>query len=62
MTYKLVIMRQISNSIWYIENTKGTILQKDIVAHGVYEAENYIKRWVSSFPNWEYQLILLRKD
>ncbi len=61
MTDKRVIMRQLTSSLWQIENAKGIVLQYDIVAHGLYEAENYVKRWISSFPNWDYEIILLQK-
>lgn len=48
---------------WYITNDKGTIIQDDIKVGLLLEAEDYIKRYISSFNAWTYELIPLgRKD
>lgn len=58
----IIKMVQQTPHIWRIETPNGTILQSNVISHSAYEAEEYIKRYISSFPNWDYRLILLIKN
>ena len=58
MTNPHVIMRQMTSNLWQIENEKGNVLQRDIKACTADEASKYVSNWISSFPNWTFELIL----
>lgn len=49
-----VLMIQESKNRWRIESEKGIVLQSDIRLGTVFEAEDYIKAYISSFLNWTY--------
>ena len=42
---------------WKIETEAGAVLQKDILVAGNHNASVYVKNYVSSFPNWDYELV-----
>lgn len=57
-----VFMVQLFNHRWQIQTKSGNIIQGYITICTVPEAEEYIKRYVSSFtPAWEYEVIPLEK-
>ncbi len=45
---------------WYIATSAGFIIQYDITAHSVHEATEYIKNYITSFQNWDYEIITLK--
>lgn len=49
-------MIQTSKHKWRIETESGTVMQEDINIFSEYEAEEYIKRYVSSFQSFSYDL------
>lgn len=54
-------MVQVFKNKWRIESKSGTVIQKDITVCSIAEAEEFIKRYVSSFtPSWIYELVPLR--
>lgn len=57
-----VLMIQVSSCRWKIETKDGKVLTEDIMIGPVAEAEEYIKRYVTSFSNWKYEMILLKKE
>jgi hypothetical protein len=42
---------------WQLESSKGHIIKNDIFLSTRLEAENYVKNYVSSFTNWDYEVI-----
>lgn len=50
---------QQSDYAWQIESESGKVIQKDITCASIFKAEEYIKNYVSSFINWDYELKLL---
>lgn len=56
---KHVLMIQTEPCTWRIESEAGIILKDDIKVSIIYEAEDYVKRYVSSFTDWTYELIPL---
>lgn len=44
---------------WRIESEQGQILQEDLNMGSVDEAENYCRRYVSSFMDWSYEVVPL---
>lgn len=54
MTVKMI---QRSRHKWYIETEKGFVLAEDINLCNTYEAESYVKNYISSYPNWSYVII-----
>jgi hypothetical protein len=53
---KKMIIKRISTACWIIENEKGTMLQENITLSTTYEAEEYIKNYVSSYLNVGYEV------
>lgn len=47
-------MVQRSRSRWEIVSAKGFVMQANIAVSSRLEAEEYVKRYVSSFLNWDY--------
>jgi hypothetical protein len=52
-------MIQTEPCTWKIMTEKGIILKDDIKVSMIYEAEDYVKRYISSFNSWTYELIPL---
>lgn len=57
-----VIMRQISRSRWEIRTDHGIVLRDEIMLGRIDEAEEYVKQYISSYPNWIYELKPLTED
>lgn len=56
----IVRMVQTSRYNWHIESPDGKVVMKsDLTFHNKSQAEDYIKRYVSSYPNWRYVLVPL---
>lgn len=53
-------MKQMTRNRWRIESWQGKILLDDIILTTAYDAEMFIKAYISSFPSWGY--ILITKD
>ena len=48
---------QMTKFRWQLESSKGHIIKNDIFLSTRLEAENYVKNYVSSFTNWDYEVI-----
>jgi hypothetical protein len=62
MSNKTVKMIQVFKCNWKIENLKGDTLKDNITVGTLYEAEQYVKAYVSSFMNWNYEMVPLKKE
>lgn len=49
-------MIQESTNRWRIESDTGIVLTDDIIL-GKLEAEDYMKRYISSYSTWTYEII-----
>jgi hypothetical protein len=56
---KKVKMIQRTPHNWRIESASGHIMQDNITAHSQYEAEEYVKRYISSFQGWSYEIVTI---
>lgn len=56
---RTVRMVQCTPHLWRIENMQGKAIQEGITAHSVYEAEEFVKKFISSFRNWTYIIVKL---
>ena len=57
---KLVKMIQIHQANWTIQTATGTILKEDITL-GLYdEAEEYVRKYITSFSGWSYEMLPLK--
>lgn len=55
-------MLQVSQVNWQIVSHKGVILQKDITIGTVAEALEFVRNYASSFSDWTFDVIPLKKD
>lgn len=46
---------------WRVENGKGDMLVDNLMIESVYRAEQYIKGYISSYQNYRYEIIPLRR-
>jgi hypothetical protein len=53
-------MRQTSKYSWEIVSDRGHVLQSGISLGSRYRAEDYVKRYVSSFHGWTYEIMELK--
>jgi hypothetical protein len=53
-------MVQEAESRWRIETDRGIILTAEVIIPER-EAEDYIKRYISSYYNWTYEMVYLRR-
>lgn len=52
-------MRQTGTYKWEIVSEKDVILQPDISLGSLYQAHDYISRWITSYTGWMYEVIPL---
>lgn len=55
-------MKQVSKNRWRLETKSGIIILDNIVVHTNEEANKYALAFVSSWHNWDFNLILWSKD
>lgn len=56
-----VQMVQTGKHTWSIKSTSsGAIIQSNITIHNEYSANEYVKRYVSSFSDWTYEVVPLK--
>lgn len=58
---KLKIVQQ-SQVNWQIQTPSGHVLQRDITIASPHEAERFIKGYISSFTNWTYEVVPIKKE
>lgn len=51
-----VYMVQTMPRLWRIQSEKGIVLMDDIMVYSVREATDYVRRYVSSWDNWNYEV------
>jgi hypothetical protein len=61
MREKCLKMIQNDPCTWQIISSKGHVLKDDIKLGLKAEAEDYIKRFVSSYNDWTYEIITLEE-
>jgi hypothetical protein len=54
-----VKMVQHSKHKWCIKTATDKVLQDDIVISSQFEAEEYVKKYISSFMGWTYDILPL---
>ena len=54
---KKIIMKQINKTSWQILSESGILLVDDIKLGLIAEAEDYVKRYISSFDTWTYDIL-----
>lgn len=54
-----IIMRQVLPNVWQIESAAGHVIQKGIIACSEREADDYVRKYASSFNNWTYRIALI---
>jgi hypothetical protein len=58
---KCVLMIQLNNSLWQIKSSKGIVIADDIRINSVYQAEEFVKNYISSFQGWSYEVCPILK-
>lgn len=53
---KCILMIQTSNHRWTLKTKKGIVLLDDIHVNSAYEAEQYVKAYISSYNDWSYEV------
>lgn len=54
-------MIQTNNHRWQIKTLKGILILDDIHVDSAYEAEEYIRKYISSYQGWSYEIQPLLK-
>lgn len=54
-------MIQVSKCRWRIETKSGILLTDDIMIGLPAEAEDYVRKYITSYLNWGYELKLLEE-
>lgn len=54
-------MIQTSKHKWKLETPSGKVLVDDIVINNAYDAELYVKSFISSFLGWDYEVKPIKK-
>lgn len=57
-----VQMIQTSKHKWRLLGPKGNILIEDLNISCAYDAEQYVKSYISSFMSWTYEIIPINKE
>lgn len=55
-------MVQVNKSCWEIRTEHGIVLSDGIILGRIDEAEEYVRRYISSYSNWTYELKPLTED
>ena len=59
---RLMKIVEIFKGRWQVENAIGTVLVHDLPLGSKFRAEEYIRGYVSSFMNYNYEVIPLTKE
>lgn len=59
---KHIIMKQIEPCTWVIVSEKGFLLKSDIKIGNLQEALDYINRYISSYDDWTYDILILEEE
>lgn len=58
---RLLRIVETANGRWRIENSKGDVILDDLRLESVFRAEEYIRAYVSSFNNYNYEVVPLKE-
>lgn len=58
---RLMRIVQETKTRWRVENSKGDVLVSDLMLNSKYQAEIFIKCYVSSYQNYRYEVVPLEK-
>ena len=57
MNSKLVKMTMVSPNIWDLIGPKNNVIVGDLRLYSQYEAEEWVKAYISSFFGWSYVIV-----
>lgn len=57
-----IYMVQIMPRLWQIRSKKGFVIQDDIMLYSKREAADYVRRYISSWDGWQYEVIELNQE
>lgn len=57
-----LIMIQIQRCYWQVQTPNGKVLRDNITISSVLEAKLYIENYISSFTNWGYDIMPIKKE
>jgi len=59
----MIILKLIQTSLyqWELRSPTNKLLVTDIAFPSQYAAENWVKSYISGFPSWTYEIVLLKK-
>lgn len=55
---KHVKMTMVSPNVWDLIGPKGNIISGDMRLYSQYEAEEWVKAYISSFIGWTYAIVI----
>ena len=58
---KKVKIVQTSQHKWKLVTPQGTVLTEDLTLNSVFDAERYVKAYISSFSGWSYAIVPLSR-
>lgn len=53
-----VYMIQTNKHLWEIRSSSGQLLGEKSLA-SIFQAQDYIEKWISSYTNWTYEMVPL---
>lgn len=59
MRIKKVKMVQMTQCNWRIETLSGSVMKADIMLGLQAEAEEYVRKYLTSFTDWSYEMVPL---
>lgn len=51
-----IYMIQVAPQRWQLESQSGAILKDDLLMNSQFDAEKYVREYISSFPAWIYKM------
>jgi hypothetical protein len=54
---KRLKMKQVANNRWNLLSPNGTIMAEDILVYSEYEAIEWVKAYISTWPSWSFEVI-----
>lgn len=59
---RTLIIKETNKGRWQIENSQGIVIVDDLRLESVYRATEYIRKYVSSYQCYGYEVIPLTKE
>lgn len=57
---KCVKMIQTSRQLWKMVSSKGCVIKEDVMVYSEYEANEYVRKYISSFSGWSYVVLPIK--